>query len=86
MSGAQASLLADGKRLHLNHGPIDLIVEAFGHPAEIQKLESTYLQCLSFAALPMLVMAAVNGFFSGRGQTWIVLAKPALPPPNPDVS
>ena len=26
-----------------------------------------------FAALPMLVMAAVNGFFSGRGQTWTVL-------------
>ncbi len=27
----------------------------------------------AFAALPMLVMAAVNGFFSGRGQTWTVL-------------
>ena len=25
------------------------------------------------AALPMLVMGAVNGFFSGRGQTWTVL-------------
>ena len=33
----------------------------------------TYLRCLGFAALPMLVMAAVNGFFSGRGQTWTVL-------------
>ena len=32
-----------------------------------------YLRCLCFAALPMLVMAAVNGFFSGRGQTWTVL-------------
>jgi MATE family multidrug resistance protein len=28
---------------------------------------------LAFAALPMLVMGAINGFFSGRGQTWIVL-------------
>src|SRR5207249_2822484 len=36
-------------------------------------LEVTYLRCLCFAALPMLVMAAVNGFFSGHGQTWTVL-------------
>jgi MATE family multidrug resistance protein len=42
------------------------------HPASIQPLEVTYLECLSFAALPMLIMAAVNGFFSGRGQTWTV--------------
>jgi ApbE superfamily uncharacterized protein (UPF0280 family) len=32
---AQASFLPDGKRLHLNHGPIDLIIEAFGPPAEV---------------------------------------------------
>jgi MATE family multidrug resistance protein len=44
-----------------------------GHTPEVQRLETIYLQCLSFAALPMLVMAAVNGFFSGRGQTWTVL-------------
>src|SRR5439155_11676878 len=36
-------------------------------------LEATYLRCLAFAAMPMLVMSAVNGFFSGRGQTWTVL-------------
>ncbi|TIT71833.1 MAG: UPF0280 family protein, partial [Mesorhizobium sp.] len=30
MNGPQAHWLADGRRLHLNHGPIDLIVEAFG--------------------------------------------------------
>jgi hypothetical protein len=30
MQGAQAVLLPDGRRLHLNHGPIDLIVEAWG--------------------------------------------------------
>ncbi|MGB3243381.1 MAG: UPF0280 family protein, partial [Sulfitobacter sp.] len=28
----QASLLPDGKRLHLHHGPIDLIIEVFGVP------------------------------------------------------
>jgi uncharacterized protein len=30
----QVAWLADGKRLHLNHGPIDLIVEAFGRETE----------------------------------------------------
>src|ERR1017187_10017505 len=44
-----------------------------GHTPALQSLEVTYLRCLCFAALPMLVMAAVNGFFSGRGQTWTVL-------------
>jgi MATE family multidrug resistance protein len=44
-----------------------------GHTPALQALEVTYLRCLWFAALPMLVMAAVNGFFSGRGQTWTVL-------------
>lgn len=34
MTGAQISVLADGRRLHMNHGPIDLIVEAFGAEAE----------------------------------------------------
>ena len=44
-----------------------------GHSAALQEQETIYLQCLAFAALPMLVMGAVNGFFSGRGQTWTVL-------------
>ena len=30
MSAAQANWLPDGKRLHLNHGPIDLIISAEG--------------------------------------------------------
>jgi MATE family multidrug resistance protein len=44
-----------------------------GHTPALQILETAYLRCLAFAALPMLVMAAVNGFFSGRGRTWVVL-------------
>ena len=32
---AQIRLLPDGRRLHLHDGPIDLIVEAFGAPGEI---------------------------------------------------
>lgn len=37
MSGVQASLLPDGRRLHLQHGPIDLIVEAWGEGDEVDK-------------------------------------------------
>ncbi len=36
MSPPQASWLPDGRRLYLHHGPIDLIVEAFGVPDEVQ--------------------------------------------------
>jgi ApbE superfamily uncharacterized protein (UPF0280 family) len=36
MDGPQISWLPDGKRLHMHHGPIDLIVEAFGDEPERQ--------------------------------------------------
>lgn len=49
------------------------MIAAGGHDAASQKLQVIYLQYFTFAALPMLVMAAINGFFSGRGQTWTVL-------------
>ena len=49
------------------------LIAVGGHTAALQSLEVVYLRCLCFAGLPMLVMAAVNGFFSGRGQTWTVL-------------
>ena len=29
---AQVALLADGRRLHLHHGPIDIVAQAFGDP------------------------------------------------------
>lgn len=35
MTGSQCLHLPDG-RLHLNHGPIDLICEAWGMPAQIR--------------------------------------------------
>lgn len=41
MTGPQASLLPGGRRLHLNHGPIDLIIEAYG--AEKER-KAAYLQ------------------------------------------
>ncbi|RUZ71570.1 UPF0280 family protein [Mesorhizobium sp. M7A.F.Ca.US.006.01.1.1] len=37
MKGPQAHWLQDGKRLHLNHGPIDLIVEVFGEADECRQ-------------------------------------------------
>jgi MATE family multidrug resistance protein len=55
-----------------------LLMALGGHTAELQRLETIYLRCLSCAALPMLVMAAINGFFSGRGQTWTVLGVEAF--------
>jgi uncharacterized protein len=33
---AQIRLLPDGRRLHLNDGPIDIVLEAFGDPREIE--------------------------------------------------
>ncbi len=33
---AQICLLPDGRRLHLHDGPIDIVLEAFGAPAEIE--------------------------------------------------
>lgn len=32
----QAHWIADGRRLHLNHGPIDLVIEAFGDAVEVR--------------------------------------------------
>jgi ApbE superfamily uncharacterized protein (UPF0280 family) len=36
MNGPRIVWLPDGRRLHMNHGPIDLIVEAFGAPEEVE--------------------------------------------------
>src|SRR5947209_7142635 len=44
-----------------------------GHSAVIQNLEVVYFQYLCCAALPALIVAAVNSFFAGRGDSWTVL-------------
>jgi MATE family multidrug resistance protein len=51
----------------------DRLIALGGHSAPIQALEATYFRCLCFAALPALVVASANSFFSGRGETWVVL-------------
>lgn len=52
--GIRAGLLPDGRRLHLHHGPIDLIIEAFGDPAEVH---AAYVQAAAgfVDVLPTLV-------------------------------
>ena len=35
-SGPQGRMLPDGRRLHLHHGPIDLVIEAEGDHQEAQ--------------------------------------------------
>jgi ApbE superfamily uncharacterized protein (UPF0280 family) len=44
MTGPQAKWLEDGRRLHLNHGPIDLIIEAFG---DISEMHAAYGQAVA---------------------------------------
>ncbi|MDN5925758.1 MAG: UPF0280 family protein [Hyphomicrobiales bacterium] len=36
MNGPRIVWLPDGRRLHMNHGPIDLVVEAFGAAGEVK--------------------------------------------------
>ena len=51
---AQMALMPDGKRLHLHHGPIDLIIEAFGSSNEVSQ---SYKQAMEYfpGILPGLV-------------------------------
>jgi MATE family multidrug resistance protein len=66
------SLLAGGAFLALL--PLaDPLAALGGHSPRLQGLEATYLRCLCFAALPMLVTAAVSAFFAGRGDSRTVL-------------
>ena len=45
---------------------------AFDHDPKLIPLETTYFQILLAAAAPMGIVAAVSGFFSGRGDSWTV--------------
>jgi multidrug resistance protein, MATE family len=44
-----------------------------GHATEVQELEIAYFQYLCWAALPATLVAALNSFFAGRGDSWTVL-------------
>jgi len=57
---------------------IDIFIAASEHAAAVQNLERHYFRGLSFAALPMILVAATNAFFAGRQQSWTVLIVNAL--------
>lgn len=46
---AQIRFLPDGRRLHLHDGPIDLIVEAFGTPSEVER--AYHAACVRFESV-----------------------------------
>jgi uncharacterized protein len=45
MSGPVAAMLPDGRRLHLQHGPIDLIVAAWGAEREVRAAYAQAVRC-----------------------------------------
>jgi MATE family multidrug resistance protein len=49
------------------------IVAITRHAPELQRLETIYLRCLCFSALPILITAAAGSFFAGRGDSRTVL-------------
>lgn len=49
-----------------------LMFESFGHEVKLIPLETTYFRTLLAAAAPMGLVAALGGFFSGRGDSWTV--------------
>lgn len=50
-----------------------LVFRAAGHAPEIVADEITYFAWLSWGTPALLLSHALSGFFSGRGQTWIVM-------------
>jgi ApbE superfamily uncharacterized protein (UPF0280 family) len=50
----QTGMLADGRRLHLNHGPIDAVIEAWGEPREVRAAYEQATICFR-DVLPALV-------------------------------
>ena len=71
--GPQARLLPDGKRLHLHHGPIDLIIEAEGEADEVRaayaQAERRFADILPalVAELPKLRAAVVEPRWQPHG-------------------
>ncbi len=51
-------------------GPFFALID---HSPNIQQLEVTYFNCLCWFALPGLITSAVSAFFSGRGESIVVI-------------
>ena len=50
------------------------LFELVGHAPEIRAAETEYFRILCYGTGPQVIATAFSCFFSGRGQTWIVLA------------
>ncbi len=50
------------------------LFERVGHAPEVATMEADYFRALCFAVPSAAVVAVVNAFFSGRGNTWTVFA------------
>lgn len=51
----------------------DSIFALVGHSPEVQQLESAYFAAICFSALPTAIVAAASSFFSGLGQTRVIM-------------
>lgn len=51
----------------------DYFISLSEHGDHVKQLESSYFSTLTLAVLPMLLVASVNSFFAGRGDSWTVL-------------
>lgn len=65
--------LAAGLLFPLLIPAVDAFIAATQHAPGVQRLEALYFRGLCLAALPMLAVGAVTGFFAGRGKSWTVL-------------
>lgn len=73
MNGAQTARLPDG-RLHLQHGPIDLLIEAFGAPGEVA---SAYRQAIErFADILPTLASELPSLRRPVGETYPLLQGP----------
>lgn len=54
------------------------LFRGIGHQESVQKLEAEYFSWICMGAVPALVSAALSCFFSGRGQTKLVLLVNAM--------
>ena len=55
-----------------------LIFKAAGHEPHLACLEVIYYQVLCFGAAPQVIAAAMSSFFTGRGETKVVMAVDCL--------
>ncbi|VTR97734.1 MATE family efflux transporter [Tuwongella immobilis] len=49
------------------------IIASLGHSPELQAMERDYFSCLAWLSLPALLLAAISGFFAGRGESQRVM-------------